>query len=100
MRSITLILNCFWMATSAFAGGDSEYGQYLSSECVTCHQPNVSGAEIPSLSGVDEEGFIAIMNLYRNEELENPTMRTVAKRLSDEDISALAAYFSTLDLPD
>ena len=100
MRPITYTLCYIWMTAAAFAGGDPEYGQYLSSECVTCHQPTTSGAQIPSLSGMNEEGFIELMKLYRDKKLENPTMQTVARRLSDEDISALAAYFSALKSPD
>ena len=49
---------------------------------------------------MNEEGFIELMKLYRDKKLENPTMQTVARRLSDEDISALAAYFSALKSPD
>ena len=84
----------------AVAGGDSEYGEYLSSECTTCHQPKAVSATIPSLNGMDEGGFVQIMKLYREKKLENPTMRTVAGRLTDEDIAALAAYYSALPTPD
>lgn len=84
----------------AHASGDLEYGEYLSSECVTCHQAKDTDAQIPVINGMDAEGFVGIMELYRSEELENPTMRTIAKRLTDEDISALAAYFASLPAPE
>ncbi len=42
----------------------------------------------------------ALMKLYRSRQLNNPTMQTVAMRLSDDDIAALAAYFSALKPPD
>ncbi|WP_337660359.1 c-type cytochrome [Anderseniella sp. Alg231-50] len=87
------------MMGAAFAEGDPEYGQYLSSECVTCHQSSVTGT-IPAIAGMNEDGFIALMKLYRSKQLNNPTMQTVAMRLSDEDIAALAAYFSALKAPD
>ncbi len=80
----------------AHADGDREYGEYLSSECVTCHQANATKGNIPSIQGYDEEGFQQIMKLYRAKELENPTMQTIAGRLTDEDIAALAAYYSAL----
>jgi cytochrome c553 len=82
-----------------FAEGDPEYGQYLSSECVTCHQSSVAGT-IPSITEMNEDGFIALMKLYRSRQLDNPTMQTVAMRLSDADIAALAANFSALKPPD
>ena len=99
MRAAALALSYLGMMSSAFAEGDAEYGQYLSSECVTCHQSGAAGS-IPAIKGMNEQSLISLMKLYRSKELENPTMQTVAKRLSDEDIAALAAYFSTLDPPD
>ena len=84
----------------AFAEGDIEYGEYLSSECVTCHQSKDVDAKIPVINGMEAEGFVALMEAYRNGELENPTMRTIAKRLTDEDIAALAAYFASLPEPE
>lgn len=90
----------FASTADGYAGGDKEYGEYLSSECVTCHQSKNTDTRIPVLNGYDEEGFIALMEAYRASELENPTMITVAKRLTDEEISALAAYFSSLPEPE
>jgi len=87
----------FWSLVSpATAEGDPEYGQYLSSECVTCHQAKATDAKIPSIHGIDGEGFISIMKAYRAKQLENPAMQTVAGRLTNEDIAALAAYYSAL----
>ena len=84
----------------AFAAGDPEYGEYLSSECVTCHQAKPGDGKIPHIHGMDGEGMVHILKLYRSGELENPAMQTVAKRLTDEDIEALAAYFSSLPTVD
>ncbi len=99
MRVATVALGYLGVMSSVLADGDPEYGQYLSSECVTCHQAAVTGT-IPSIHGMQADGFITMMKLYRSKQLENRTMQTVAGRLSDEDIAALAAYFSTLDPPD
>lgn len=88
------------IAKPAFAEGDKEYGEYLSSECVTCHQSTDVDAKIPVINGMHAESFIALMEAYRAEELENPTMRTIAKRLTDEDLQALAAYYASLPEPE
>ena len=88
------------MTSSALAEGDREYGEYLSAECVTCHQSKDTEAKIPVINGMHGEGFIALMKAYRAEELDNPTMRTIAKRLTDEDIAALAAYYASLPAPE
>ncbi len=99
--SLVLAVSSFLlMVQSAYAEGDREYGEYLSSECVTCHQSKDVDAQIPVINGMHGEGFIALMKAYRAEELDNPTMRTIAKRLTDEDIEALAAYYSALPAPE
>lgn len=99
MRAAIVAFSLVCMVGPAIAEGDPEYGQYLSSECVTCHQSSVAGT-IPPIAGMNEDGFISLMKLYRAKKMENPTMQTVAMRLSDEDIAALAAYFSALKPPD
>lgn len=78
------------------AAGDRELGQYLSSECVTCHRlsgPNAQG--IPKIAGWPEDQFIAVMNAYKDKQRDNPVMQTIAGRLESGDIAALAAYFRT-----
>lgn len=100
IRPIVALLIASAMATPVLAEGDIEYGQYLSSECVTCHQSGNTDAKIPVIDGMDAEGLTEIMKLYRAGELENPAMQTVAKRLNDEDIAALAAYFASLPAPE
>jgi cytochrome c553 len=52
------------------------------------------------IAEMNEDGFIALMKLYQSRQLDNPTMQTVAMRLSDVDIAALAANFSALKPPD
>ncbi|MEM9635717.1 MAG: c-type cytochrome [Pseudomonadota bacterium] len=99
MRAAIVALCLAFMIGTAVAEGDPEYGQYLSSECVTCHQSSAAGT-IPPIAGMNADGFISMMKLYRSKQLDNPTMQTVAMRLSDEDIAALAAYFSALKAPD
>jgi cytochrome c553 len=40
--------------------------------------------------------FIEIMGEYRAHKRANPIMQTIAVRLSEEEIAALAAYFGSL----
>ena len=93
-----MVLCAVALVRPAHAGGDAEYGEYLSSECVTCHQAKSTDAKIPSIHGMDEEALVNILTLYRGKVLENLSMQTVTKRLTDEDIEALAAYYSTLPI--
>lgn len=83
-------------ATTLHASGDRAFGQYLSSECVTCHQLSGKYDGIPPIVGWPEESFVQVMNEYRNKDRQNPVMQTIAARLSPGEIAALAAYFGSL----
>jgi cytochrome c len=72
------------------------FGEYLSSECVTCHQVSGRYDGIPPIIGWPEESFVEIMNEYRQKKRPNAVMQTLAARLSDEELAALAAYFGAL----
>lgn len=76
--------------------GDPEYGEYLSSECVTCHQADGSAEGIPSITGWPTEDFVAAMQAYKARLRPHPVMQMMAGRLNDEEIAALAAYFKEL----
>jgi cytochrome c553 len=78
------------------AGGDKALGEYLSSECVTCHQITGKYEGIPPIVGWPEETFILVMGEYRLKKRENPIMQTIAARFSAEEVAALAAYFGSL----
>jgi cytochrome c553 len=93
-----LILCAFAGGASAQPTGDRAFGEYLAAECVTCHQLSGQFAGIPPIVGWPDESFVAIMNEYRRKQRDNPVMQTIAARLSDEEIAALAAYFGSLTL--
>ena len=84
------------LADDLLQNADIAYGEYLSGECVTCHRPDGADEGIPSIVGLDAEGFASIMHSYRNKELENSVMQLVAGRLDDEQIASLAVYFASL----
>jgi cytochrome c len=77
--------------------GDPAYGEYLSSECTTCHQVDGSDQGIPSVTGWPTEDFVVAMHAYREKLRPHPVMQMMAGRLSDDEIAALAAYFETLE---
>lgn len=76
--------------------GDVAYGDYLSSECTACHQAT-GGADIPSIRGLAPSVFIAGVVAYRNGSREHQVMNTLTRRLGDEEIAALAAYFASAE---
>lgn len=77
--------------------GDPEYGEYLSSECLTCHQSDGSNQGIPAITGWPTEDFVVAMHAYKVKVRPHPVMQMMAGRLSDEEIAALAAYFKDLE---
>jgi cytochrome c len=75
--------------------GDIEYGQYLSSECTACHSNVHTQQGIPKIAGYTAEAIVTLLHAYKNKELENVTMQTIAARLDDEAIAALAVYYAS-----
>jgi cytochrome c len=85
------------LASASAGAGDRELGAYLSAECVTCHQ--ISGREtdgVPRITGWPAEHFVAVMTAYKLKHRDNPIMQTIAGRLADDEIEALAAYFGAV----
>lgn len=89
-----LTLACGMMVTSANADDLYDYGEYLSSECVSCHRMDSEYNGIPSIIGWEEEDFIGALLEYTLEERDNPAMVSVAKSLDEEMIKALAYFYS------
>ncbi|SHG88098.1 Cytochrome c2 [Marivita hallyeonensis] len=77
--------------------GDTDYGEYLSSECKTCHQQDGTDEGIPSITQWPTEDFVIAMHAYKQKLRPHPVMQMMAGRLSAEEIAALAAYFGNLD---
>ncbi|MGL5114632.1 MAG: c-type cytochrome [Beijerinckiaceae bacterium] len=95
MRAV--LLAALLTATPALAMGDRALGEYLAAECVTCHQ--LSGrvvGGVPSIVGQPEANLLTLMKAYRAKELPNNVMQTIAAKFSDEEIAALAAFFSSV----
>ena len=77
--------------------GDPEYGEYLASECLTCHKSDGSSDGIPSITHWPTEDFVVAMHAYKRKLRPHPVMQMMAGRLSNEEIAALAAYFKDLE---
>ncbi|WP_323042764.1 c-type cytochrome [Gemmobacter sp.] len=77
--------------------GDRDYGEYLGSECTTCHRADGSDQGIPSITGWPEADFVVAMHAYKQKLRPHPVMQMMAGRLSNDEIAALATYFATLD---
>lgn len=81
---------------SAQAGGDRELGEYLSTECVTCHQLSGRNDGIPSIVGWPESSLVQALSDFREHRRDNAVMRSIAIKFTDDELAALAAYFGSL----
>jgi cytochrome c len=88
-----------WPGASLAQKADLEFGRYLATECMTCHRSATAGGAIPNIFGMAEARFIVLIRAYREKQLPNPVMQSVASRLKDDEIDALAHYFSVTKKP-
>ncbi len=74
--------------------------------CAGCHSPNASGnspAAFPALAGQKTTYIVKTLKDFQSGARANDAneiMRNIAKKLTDNEINAVAAYMSTLKLPD
>jgi cytochrome c553 len=74
---------------------DAALGEYLSSECVGCHQATgATAGGVPSIVGLPRNAFVNALKAYKTGQRDSDVMRNIAARLSDEEMEALAAYFA------
>jgi cytochrome c len=78
------------------SAADLAYGEYLASECVTCHRASGDDGAIPAIVGLPTREFVNALRDYRAGRRANPAMQNVARSLDDQQIEALAAYFASL----
>lgn len=75
---------------------DAAFGEYLSGECVTCHRIDGQDKGIPAIVGWPSDQFVAVLQSYKTKDRRNPVMQSIAAKLSDDEMAALAAYFESL----
>jgi cytochrome c553 len=86
-------------AGNAQAGGDPARGKELTGDCADCHgEDGMGNAEFPQLAGLEEAYFVEQLTAFRSGERidENEFMPMYSEDLSDQDITDLAAYYSSL----
>ncbi|ETX27248.1 c-type cytochrome [Roseivivax isoporae] len=75
---------------------DTAYGAWLASECTSCHGVGTEGG-IPQIHGLPAGYIVGALVDYRLGARQHEVMQTIATRLGEEEIAALAAYFSEAD---
>ncbi|HEY9536884.1 MAG TPA: cytochrome c [Kiloniellaceae bacterium] len=101
----TLSLLLLGLAAVAIAGqpaaaADAAAGRQKARQCQTCH--GIDGiAKIPIAPHIAGESQIYLetqLKAFRSGKRENEIMSVIAKNLSDEDISDLAAWYSSIEI--
>jgi cytochrome c553 len=89
-----VMITAFMLVASAGGASAQDVGDKLEL-CMSCHgetgKPQLQG--VPALAGRPAADLAAQLGLFRNGTRQNQQM-VMAKRLTDEEIDALAAYFA------
>ena len=85
---------------SAFALAADPSTALLSSTCYGCHGTDGSsrGPSMPSIAAMDATYFVESMQAFREGKRAATVMTRIAKGYTDEEIKAMAQYFSTQKL--
>ena len=95
----TLFLMLLLSASAAVtAAGDIAAGKARASSCMSCHGSMGISANPawPNLAGQKRLYLQKQLQDFRDGKRQDPTMSAMAKALTDNDISNLAAYYSSL----
>lgn len=87
------------MCVAAHAADEARlrsYGQHLSQECTSCHRVDGIDNGIPSITGWPVDMFTRTIKFYQEGQRTNPVMVSVAKSLDDDQVRALALYWSSV----
>ena len=92
-----LVSGCLVIALPAMADGDVAAGKQKSEACTDCHGDDGKGDEdSPSVIGQRATYFVTAMKAYQSGDRNHKKMAKVAKKLNDQDLEDLAAYYATL----
>lgn len=92
-----LLLSASFLLTGPVQAGNAEAGKALSDGCVDCHGASGNDEKDFPLAGMDPAAFVKAMKEYQSGvRTDSKKMTKSAKKLSDEEVADLAAYYATL----
>ena len=98
MKRLTLAAILFALCGTQASAQDRNLGRNLAAQCANCHGTNgVSQGGIPGLAGQGRAYIIAQMSAFKSGQRSGPAatiMHQLAKGYTDEQIAAMADYFS------
>jgi cytochrome c553 len=84
--------------SNALAAGDLVAGRKTAAKCQVCHGADgqSKNPEAPHISGQVERYIIKALKRYQSGERQDPMMSMIVKQLKEEDITNVAAYYSSI----
>ena len=87
------------IASVAFASGPAQAeiasGAVLTNTCFSCHGTDgKSAGDMPTIAGKTEDFITLKLKAFKSGELEATVMNRIAKGFTDDEIAALAKFFS------
>ncbi|WP_455209295.1 c-type cytochrome [Kaarinaea lacus] len=83
------------LSSVGYAAGDANAGKDKATACTSCHGADGQGSEPNTkIAGMSVGNFKAAMQAYKTGERNNAMMQMFAKKLSDQDVEDLAAYYA------
>ena len=90
-------LALFGIVGTSQAAGDPAAGKAKAGPCVGCHGANGEGSSSnPALAGKSEDALVQALQEYKSGKRSNAIMKSLASKLSDQDMANLAAYYASL----
>ncbi len=88
------------IASAALASGPAQAemasGAVLTNTCFSCHGTDgKSAGDMPTIAGKSEDFITRKLKAFKSGELEATVMNRIAKGFTDDEIAALAKFFSS-----
>ena len=81
----------------AYAAGDIAAGKAKAEMCAGCHGASGQGSgDNPKIAGKPEAELAQAMQEYKSGKRSNSAMKLMVRKLNDQDIANLAAYYASL----
>lgn len=98
-RTLLLVFACLYTltATQAIAAGDPVAGKSKAAICAACHGPdgNSTNPAWPKIAGQHEEYIFKQLMDFKSGKRDNPQMSPIISTMNEQDLSDVAAFFST-----
>jgi cytochrome c553 len=98
MRTLTTVVGtCLAIGLTAAIPAKAQQAAYLAANCANCHGTDgrsAGGAGMPGLAGLSTTYFTEQMKAFREGKRTATIMHQLAKGYSDEQIAAMADFFS------